>query len=241
MMAGSAVSMAAARVREKALTVAAAILKTDAEHLTLRDGEVIGPEPDQRVSLGRLAMLLKGVPGYALPIASEPGLDETVHFHCDAQAYAGSSHACEVEVDPLTGAVRILRYVAVQDSGNLINPQLAHGQVHGGVVHGIGNALFEWMGYDANAQPLTTTCAEYLLPTAPEVPNIEVIFQPSPTALNPLGAKGIGECATVAVAAAVIGAVEDALRDRGVRLTEFPLTPVRLAELIDPPAQALSS
>lgn len=241
MMAGSAVSMAAARVREKALTVAAAILKTDAEHLTLRDGEVIGPEPDQRVSLGRLAMLLKGVPGYALPIASEPGLDETVHFHCDAQAYAGSSHACEVEVDPLTGAVRILRYVAVQDSGNLINPQLAHGQVHGGVVHGIGNALFEWMGYDANAQPLTTTCAEYLLPTAPEVPNIEVIFQPSPTTLNPLGAKGIGECATVAVAAAVIGAVEDALRDRGVRLTEFPLTPVRLAELIDPPAQALSS
>src|SRR5690606_5354918 len=109
----------------------------------------------------------------------------------------------------------------------------ATGQVHGGVVHGIGNALFEWMGYDANAQPLTTTFAEYLLPTAPEVPPIQVVFQPSPTPLNPLGAKGIGECATIAVAAVVIGAVEHALHERAVRITEFPLTPVRLVELID--------
>ena len=147
--------------------------------------------------------------------------------------YAGASHACEVEVDPGTGAAHLLRYVAVHDSGRIINPVLAGGQVHGGVAHGIGNALFEWMGYDAGAQPITTTFAEYLLPTAPEPPRIDVLFQPSPTTLNPLGVKGIGECATVPVAAAVIGAVEDALRAHGVRIAEFPLTPMRLLALID--------
>ena len=155
-----------------------------------------------------------------------------MHFHCDEQTYAGNSHACEVEVDPHTGSITIKRYIAVCDSGNIINPQLAQGQVHGGVVHGVGNALFEWMVYDMNGQPLTTTFAEYLLPTAPEVPNIEVIFAPSPTSLNPLGVKGIGETATIPVAAALISAVEDALKDYGVKINEFPLTPVRLLELI---------
>ncbi|SAI32962.1 dehydrogenase/oxidase [Bordetella ansorpii] len=233
MMAGSAICEAADRIHAKALAVAATVLKAQPGDLMLSNGEVHTPDFSQRVPLARLAMLMKGVPGYAMPAPGDPGLDETVFFHCDAQTYAGASHACEVEVDPMTGAMHVVRYVAVQDSGNIINPQLAQGQVHGGVVHGLGNALFEWMGYDANAQPLTTTYAEYLLPTAPEVPAIEVIFQPSPTALNPLGAKGLGETATIPVAAAVIGAVEHALRQQGARLCEFPLTPVRLVELID--------
>lgn len=239
-MAGTAVDQAAFKVSRKAIAAAAAVLQVDASLLQLSHGEVHTADHQHRVSLARLAMLLKGVPGYTLPIASDPGLDETVHFHCDAQAYAGSCHACEVEVDEHTGAVQVVRYVAVQDCGTVINPQLADGQVVGGVVHGLGNALFEWMGYDANAQPLTTTFAEYLLPTAPEVPHIEVIFLPSPTPLNPLGVKGIGECATIAVAAAVIGAVEDAVRERGVQINEFPLTPVRLAQLLDEAAQAAS-
>lgn len=233
MMAGSAVSDAAAKVRQKAIKAAAAVLKVDVDNLTLSNGEVHTMDFHHRVSLGRLAMLLKGVPGYAMPIPGDPGLDETVIFHCDAQTYAGSCHACEVEVDPATGGVNIVRYVAVQDCGNLINPQIAHGQIHGGVAHGIGNTLFEWMGYDANGQPLTTTFAEYLLPTATEIPHIEVIFQPSPSPLNPLGAKGIGESSTIAVAAAVISAVEDAVSKLGVRVNEFPLSPVRLLELID--------
>ena len=232
-MAGSAVDDAARKVAAKALAVAAAVLKIDAALLRLSNGEVHTEDFSHRIALARLAMLQKGVPGYQLPLAADPGLDETVHFHCDAQAYAGASHACEVEVDAETGAVHIVRYVAVHDSGNIINPMLAHGQVHGGVVHGMGNALFEWMGYDANAQPLSTTFAEYLLPTATEVPDIEVIFMPSPTPLNPLGVKGIGECSTIAVAAAVVGAVEHALAGHGVRITEFPLTPVRVLELID--------
>lgn len=231
-MAGSAVNEAAFKVSQKAVAAAAAVLNVAQSDLVLSNGEVHTKDHTHRISLARLAMLLKGVPGYTLPIAGDPGLDETVHFHCDAQTYAGASHACEVEVDPFTGGVTIMRYVAVHDSGNIINPQLAEGQVHGGVAHGMGNALFEWMGYDQNGQPLTTTFAEYLMPMAPEVPNMEVIFAPSPTSLNPLGVKGIGECATIPVAAALISAVEDALRDYGVKINEFPLTPVRLLELI---------
>jgi len=231
-MAGNAVHQAAVQLREKILDVAAKVLGVDRDKLQLSHGEVHTEGHAQRVSLARLAMLMKGVPGYALPLPADPGLEATAFFHCDAQTYSGSAHACEVEVDPGTGGVTILRYVAVQDCGTVINPQLAQAQVVGGVVHGIGNALFEWMGYDANAQPLSTTFAEYLLPTAPEVPPIEVIFAPSPSPLNPLGIKGIGECSTIAVAAAVVGAVEDALRDHGVRLAEFPLTPVRICELL---------
>jgi carbon-monoxide dehydrogenase large subunit len=177
-------------------------------------------------------MLMKGVPGYALPLVDDPGLEETVHFHCDAQTYAGACHVCEVEVDPEIGHIEVQRYLAVQDSGNIINPQLAEGQVVGGVVHGLGNALFEHMAYDENGQPLNTTFGDYLLPTAPEVPPIQVIFAPSPSPLNELGVKGVGECATIAVPAAVLGAVEDALWSRGVRIREFPLTPMRVAELI---------
>lgn len=231
-MAGNAVNDAAAALRGKTMAAASAVLKIAASDLQMSNGEVHTPDFSQRVSLARLAMLMKGVPGYTLPMISDPGLEATSHFHSDAQTYAGACHACEVEIDPDTGHIAISRYVAVQDSGNIINPQLAEAQVVGGVVHGMGNALFEWMAYDRNAQPLSTTFAEYLLPTATEVPHIEVIFQPSPSPLNALGVKGIGECATVPVAAAVIGAVEDALWSRGVQISEFPLTPIRVAELL---------
>lgn len=232
-MAGNAVHQAAVALRAKIVTVAAKVLGVAPDLLELSDGEVHTAGHAQRVSLARLAMLMKGVPGYALPVRADPGLEVTSVFHCDAQTYAGSAHACEVEVDAGTGAVNIVRYIAVQDCGTVINPLLATGQVVGGVVHGIGNALFEWMAYDGNAQPVSTTFAEYLLPTAPEVPPIEVIFAPSPTPLNALGIKGVGECATIAVAAAVVGAVEHALVGHDVRVSEFPLSPVRLCELFN--------
>jgi carbon-monoxide dehydrogenase large subunit len=147
-------------------------------------------------------------------------------------AYAHSVQGCEVEVDTETGGVRILRYVALQDSGKLVNPMIVEGQVHGGVVHGIGNALFEWMAFDENAQPITTTFADYLLPTATEVPQIEVLLHESPSPMNPLGVKGVGEGGTVPVAAAVISAVEDALQPFGVRIAHAPIHPVRILELL---------
>ena len=116
----------------------------------------------------------------------------TVNWRTDALAYANACHAAEVEVDVETGAVRILNYVALQDSGVLINPMLVDGQVQGGIAHGIGNALYEWMGYDDDAQPVTTTFADYLLPTATEIPMMTTIFTGDALAAQPARLQGRG-------------------------------------------------
>ena len=120
----------------------------------------------------------------------------------------------------------------VHDSGRLINPMLVEGQVHGGVAHGISAALYEWMKYDENGQPQTTNLGEYLMPTAPEVPRIEIHHMESPTPLNPLGAKGAGEGGTIPAAAAIASAVDDALTPFGVRMTQLPMTPERVRAAI---------
>mgnify|MGYP003330780043 CR=1 FL=1 len=122
----------------------------------------------------------------------------------DALAYANACHAAEVEVDPETGEIKVLRYIALQDSGILINPMMVDGQVQGGVAHGIGNAFYEWMGYDDAGQPVTTTFADYLLPTAAEVPMMQTLYKETPSPLNPLGVKGVGEAGTIPAAAALI-------------------------------------
>jgi carbon-monoxide dehydrogenase large subunit len=162
----------------------------------------------------------------------EPGLEANANFRTDPLAYANACHVAEVEVDIDTGGVKILRYVAMQDSGTLINPMMVEGQVLGGIVHGIGNALYDGMEYDAAAQPLTTTFADYLLPTAMEAPPIQTLYQQTPSPLNPLGVKGVGELGTIPAAAAIISAVEDALAPFGVRLTRIPLSPRQLLALI---------
>src|SRR5204863_7310846 len=109
---------------------------------------------------------------------------------------------------------------------------IVEGQVQGGIAHGIGNALFEWMGYDDSAQPLTTTFADYLLPTTTEIPTMTTMFKQTPSPLNPLGAKGAGEVSTIPTAAAVISAIEDALEPFGVHIAQTPITPQKLVELI---------
>src|SRR5258708_37438609 len=116
-------------------------------------------------------------------------------------AYSNAAHAVEVEVDPATGAVRILRYVVVSDCGRQINPMIVEGQITGGGVHGIGNALFERMGYDRTGQPVSTNFAAYLAPSAHELPPIELISHVSPSPLNPLGGKGGGGCGVLPAAA----------------------------------------
>ena len=232
-MAGSSVHLAAVEVRDKALRVGAQLLGVPLERLRLRDGRVeVIDDATRALTLGAIAHKLKGAPGYSLPPGVTPGLEATGLFQTNAQAHANACHACEVEVDPGTGAVRILRYVAVHDSGRLVNPALALGQIHGGIVHGIGNALFEKMGYDEAAQPTTGTFADYLLPTATEIPPIEVIFIETPSPTNPIGVKGIGEAGTIPVAPAIISAIEDALAPWQVRLNEAPLSPVRILECI---------
>ncbi len=232
--AGSSAHLAAVAVREKALKVAAHMLEAAEEDLEIEGGEIrVKGVPDMSVTLGQVAHAVAGTPGYALPGGIEPGMEATKSFLTDPLAYCYGSHVCEVEVDPETGGVEIRRYVVVHDSGVLINPMIVLGQVQGGIAHGIGNAMFEWMGYDADSNPVTTTFAEYLLPSAPEMPNFDITFLESPSPLNPLGVKGCGEGSTVPTAAAVISAIEDALSPFGVHLAEAPITPVRLVELIE--------
>ncbi len=232
--AGSSAHLAAVEVREKALRVAAHMLEAAVEDLEIEGGEIhVKGVPDMAVTLGQVAHSVAGTPGYALPAGIEPGMEATKSFVTDPLAYCYGCHVCEVEVDPETGGVGIHNYVIVHDSGVLINPMIVLGQIQGGVVHGIGNALFEWMGYDDGAQPVTTTLAEYLLPSAPEMPNFDITFLESPSPLNPLGVKGCGEGSTVPAAAAVISAIEDALTPFGVHIAEAPITPARLVELIE--------
>jgi len=133
-----------------------------------------------------------------------------------------------VEVDTETGKVRLLRHVACDDAGTIINPLLVDGQVHGGVAAGIGQALFEEVRYDAEGNPLTTTFADYAFPSAAELPSFERIPHETPTPMNPLGAKGIGESGTIGATPAVQNAVVDAVSHLGVRHIDLPLTPERV-------------
>jgi aerobic carbon-monoxide dehydrogenase large subunit len=231
--AGSSVMLAAQAVARKAKTLASHVLEVAEADLELVDGrlQVVGA-PQLGVPLGELARILQGAPGYGFPPGMEPGLQESCNFRTDQLAYANACHAAEVEVDPETGEVRILRYVALQDSGVLVNPLIVDGQVHGGIAHGVGNALLEWMCYDDTGQPLTTSFAEYLMPTAPTFPMFETLYKETPSPLNPLGAKGAGEVGTIPAAAAVVCAIEDALQPYGVRLTRYPVTPAMLLDLM---------
>jgi carbon-monoxide dehydrogenase large subunit len=231
--AGSSAHMAAIEVKEKILKIAAHILEASEEDLEIDGTDVrVKGVPDMSVSLGRVAHEVAGTPGYALPAGITPGVESTQNFLTDPLCYCYGCHVCEVEADPETGGVKILNYMIVHDSGVLINPMIVTGQVEGGVAHGIGNALFEWMGYDDDAQPVTTNFGEYLLPSAPETPPFKVEFLESPSPLNPLGVKGAGEGSTVPAAAAVISAIDDALSPFGVHIAEAPITPSRLVELI---------
>jgi carbon-monoxide dehydrogenase large subunit len=230
--AGNSVYLAARAVREKAIAAAALILDVPEENLDIRDGIVIEIGKNRSISLRDIADMLAGAPGYRIPAGLAPGLEFAVNFETSALTYGLGVHAVEIEVDPLTGGVRLLNYVVVNDCGRIINPMTAEGQIHGGAVHGIGNALFEWMGFDTNAQPLSTNFADYLLPAAAEIPRIEVHLVEYPSTKNPLGVKGIGESGTVPAAAAIISGIEDALSAYDVRIDETPISPIRLFELI---------
>jgi aerobic carbon-monoxide dehydrogenase large subunit len=231
--AGSSVHLAAKAVAEKAKKVASHVLEADENDLELVDGEVrVLGAPQLNVKLGEIARILQGAPGYGFPAGVDPGLEALSMHRMDALSYANACHAAEVEVDPETGEVKILRYVAMQDSGVLINPMMVEGQIHGGVAHGIGNTFYEWMGYDDAAQPVTTTFADYLLPTATEVPMMETLYKETRSPLNPLGVKGVGEAGTIPAAAALISAVEDALSPFGVRIGQVPLPPDKIVELV---------
>jgi len=233
-LAGSSAHLAAVKVREKALAVAAQILKTPVEELEIEAGAIQAKSsPKTQVSLGDIARAVAGTPGFTLPSGISPGMEATESFVCDEMAYANGAAVAEVEVDSETGAVAILKFVIAHDCGRVINPAIVEGQIVGGVAHGIGNALFEWMGFDENCQPVTVNFADYLLITATEMPPVEVLHMESPSPLNPLGVKGVGECGVLPVAPAIMSAIEDALSPFDVRIARTPIMPAEIVALIE--------
>ncbi len=229
-LAGTSAMHAAAELRTKVFAIAADHLEVAPEDLTLEDGRVaVRGVPGRGLTLGDVATIASAPrPGYALPGGMDPGLEASAYVHVPQSTYSSGAHAAIVEVDPETGAVRILRYVAVDDCGTMINPMVVEGQVHGGIAHGIGNALLEEIVYDAAGQLATGTLMEYALPRATDVPDLEVHHVVTPSPLNPLGVKGAGEGGTVPAPAAIANAVADALRPLGIEVTEMPLTRARL-------------
>jgi len=232
--AGSSIEIAARKVRDKAIKVAAHLLEVAEHDLEIGDGAVrVVGVAGMNVTLAAIARTLSGAAGVKLPAGVEPDLAATGYFETSQLAFAYGSHACEVEIDPDTGDARITRYVVAHDCGRLINPRLVDGQIRGGVVHGIGNALFERMQHDEAGQPLTTTYGDYLLPAASEMPDIEIHHIETPSPRNPIGVKGAGEGGTIPAAACVISAIEDALGATAPPITMHPVSPEQILQWIN--------
>jgi carbon-monoxide dehydrogenase large subunit len=233
-MAGSSAHVAAVKVREKVLLVASHLLEAEVSDLDIEcDHVVVKGVAGLKVSLGAIARTMAGAPGFVLPAGLPPGLEATESVVIDAMTYGNGSAIAEVEVDIRTAAVKVTRVTFIHDAGRLINPTIAEGQVVGAIAHGIGNTLYEWMAYDDEAQPLTTTLADYLLITASEMPKLVLGHRETPTTLNPLGVKGIGESGVVPMPACIVSAIEDALSPFDVRLNQFPVRPRDLFELLN--------
>jgi carbon-monoxide dehydrogenase large subunit len=232
--AGSSAAIAGDAVRGQILKMASRLLGIAESDIDLEDGVATGRSGNRpRITLGELARLAQGMPGFSMEPGGPVGLEHTAHFTPPQAAYCSGTHVAEVEVDLGTGAVAILGYSVAHDCGNVINPLIVDGQVQGGVAHGIGNALLEWMKYDENAQPLTTSFADYLLPMATDVPTCRIAHVETPSPLNPIGVKGAGEGGTIPAAAAIVAAIENALSPFGIRFAETPVMPNRIVEALD--------
>ncbi|MGB3745713.1 MAG: xanthine dehydrogenase family protein molybdopterin-binding subunit [Xanthobacteraceae bacterium] len=228
-IAGGAATLAAKKLRDKLLTIAGDLLEAAHDDIVLQDGEARVAGTDRALPIAALARaahhqahrLKDFAPGL------EPGLTESAHYDPPG-TFSNACHVAEVEVDVETGGVRVERFLAIEDAGRIINPLIADGQVHGGVAQGIGNALFEEIVYDALGNILTATLADYLPPTAREIPPIELHHLETPAASSLTGAKGLGEGGAIGAPAAIINAVNDALSPFSVAIDEMPATPQRI-------------
>jgi len=229
---GEAVSRAAQKVQDKAKRIVAHKLEAAPEDIEVADGQFrVKGSPDKALSLADVATEAY-IPA-DLPEGDEPGLDETAFYDPDNFVWPFGAHACVVDVDPETGKVSIVRWIAVDDCGPAINPMLIEGQVHGGAVHAIGQALYEQVVYDENGQLVTGTFVDYAMPTAAEIPSFETDRTETPSPTNSLGVKGVGEAATIAASPAIVNAVIDALKPLGVTYIDMPLTPMRVWQAIE--------
>jgi len=227
---GEAIVKATNKVIEKAKAIVAAELEAAPEDIEVSDGKFsVKGSPDKGMALADVAGI-----AYigAVPEGMEPGLEETMFYDPENFVFPFGAHACIVDVDAETGKTKVVRYVAVDDCGNPVNPMLIDGQIHGGVVHGIGQALYEQVAYDDEGQLVTGTFVNYALPTAAEIPSFETDRTVTPSPVNSMGVKGVGEAGTIAASAVVTNAVIDAIRPLGVSYINMPLTPIRVWEAI---------
>jgi len=225
---GSSVKVCAGRIVEKAKKIAAEMMEVAAEDLSYEGGSFVVPgteiAPLAFAKVARMAYL-----GHVLPDGMEPGLDETLFYNPTGMGAPSGVHMAYVEVDPDTGTVEILDYVAVDDAGVIINPLLATGQIHGGVVQGIGQALYEEVCYDLETgQLLTGSLLDYAVPRADSLPAFRSQFQETPSPTNPLGVKGIGESGSIGAPPTIVHAVLDALAPFSIAHLDMPLTPQKL-------------
>jgi carbon-monoxide dehydrogenase large subunit len=229
---GSSVNVCAGRIVIKAKKIAAGMMEVDDQDVAYEDGKFVVPGTDIAplafATVARMAYV-----GHVLPEGVEPGLDETLFYDPKALSSPSGVHMAYVEVDPETGMVDIVDYVAVDDAGTIINPLLAAGQIHGGVVQGIGQALYEEVCYDRESgQLMTGSLLDYAVPRADGVPNIRSHFQETPSPTNPLGVKGIGESGSIGAPPTLVHAVLDALAPFGVKHLDMPLTPPKVWKAI---------
>ena len=232
-VAGNAVNEAAKAVRQKILRVAAEHFECAEEDLEIANGQVsVVGVPGQSVKLGTLAVKANPMRGAVRP-GTEPGLESTQYFGPAGGSTASGVHAMIVEVDPQIFTLQVLKYVVVHDCGTVINPLILAGQIRGGVAQGIGNAFYEQLIFDEDGQLLNASLADYLLPTALEVPRIDIAHTVTPSPLNPLGIKGAGEAGVIPVGPLFAQAIENALAlpRQNTELNEIPLSPQRLFDL----------
>jgi carbon-monoxide dehydrogenase large subunit len=227
-MGGGAVATASQQIAERAKRIGAWLLQTEASQVSLRDGSVVGAQGS--VTLREIARAWYLTPQHLPPDVNAGGLEVTAGYKPDRDAgtFSYASHAAVVAVDPETGAIEILDYVVCEDGGRLVNPMIVDGQICGGTAQGIGTALYEAMPFDAHGQPQASTLADYLLPGAMEVPNIRILHMETPSPHTAFGVKGIGEGGAVGPPAAIVSAVNDALRLVGAEVHDLPLTPRRV-------------
>jgi aerobic carbon-monoxide dehydrogenase large subunit len=225
---GSSVYTCSTRIIAKAKKIAASLLEVNEQDISYGAGTFSVPGTDiQPLTFAKTARM--AYLGHKLPDGMEPGLDETVFYDPTGMGSPSGVHMAYVEVDPETGIVDILDYVAVDDAGRVINPLLAAGQIHGGVVQGIGQALREGVNYDPDTgQLMTGSLLDYAVPLAEDVPNIRSFFQETPSPTNPIGVKGIGENGSIAAPPTIVHAVLDALSPFGITHLDMPMTPPRI-------------
>ena len=229
---GAATALAARKVRERARIVASAMLEVAPEDLVWEPGPparwVVVGDPEQGATIPEIARAARGP--IELPDGVEAGLDAEAVYDPPNLTFPFGAYVCVVDVDPGTAAVTVRRFVAVDDCGTRINPMIVEGQIHGGLTDGVGMALMETIAFDEQGNCLGGSLMDYLIPTAVEVPDWETGFTVTPSPHHPLGAKGIGESATVGSPPAIVNAICDALAPLGVRHVDMPCTPSRVWE-----------